>query len=49
MWTTDGTVNLPNDGRAKSEGLPWGLRGDAQLGDFAPRDHRLGPQRSVVG
>ncbi len=44
-----GTVNLPNGGRAKTGRFPLALRGDAQFGDLAPRDHRLGTKRSIVG
>jgi hypothetical protein len=44
-----GTVNLPNGGRAKTGFYPLALRGDAQFGDLAPHDHRLGTKRSIVG
>ena len=43
-----GTVNLPNGGRAKTEGFPLALRGDAQFSDLAPGDHRLGTKRAIV-
>ena len=44
-----GTVNLPNGGRAKTGSYPLALRGDAQFGDLAPGDHRLGTKRAIVG
>jgi hypothetical protein len=43
-----GTVNLPNVGRAKTGNFPLALRSDAQFGDLAPRDHRLGTKRAIV-
>ncbi|MCX7329883.1 MAG: hypothetical protein NTW00_17785 [Hyphomicrobiales bacterium] len=43
-----GTVNLPNGGRTKTGRFPLALRSDAQFGDFAPRDHRLGTKRAIV-
>jgi hypothetical protein len=45
----DGTVNFPNGGHAKTGRFPWVLRGNAQFGDLAPYDHRLGTKRSIVG
>jgi len=49
-----GAVNLPTGGRAKTGALfPWrfplALRGDARFGDLAPRDHRPGTKRPIVG
>jgi hypothetical protein len=44
----EGTVNLPNGGRAKTGGFPLALRGDAQFGDLARRDHRFGTKRAIV-
>jgi hypothetical protein len=44
-----GAVNLPTGGRAKTGRFPLALRGDAQFGDRAPHDDRLGSQRSIVG
>ena len=43
-----GTVNLPNGGPAKTGGFPLALRGDAQFGDLAPDDHRLGTKRPIA-
>jgi hypothetical protein len=36
---------VPTRGRAKMGRVPLALRGDAQFGDLAPRDHRLGSKR----
>jgi len=47
LWL-NGTVNLPNGGRAKTGGFPLALRGDTQFGDLAPGDHRLGTKRAIV-
>jgi hypothetical protein len=45
----DGPVNLPSGGRAATGRFALALRGDAQIGDLAPRDDRLGTKRSIVG
>ena len=34
----EGTVNLPNGGRAKTGSFPLALRGDARFGDLVPHD-----------
>ena len=45
---SDGAVNLPSGGHAKTGGFPLALRGDARFGDPAPHDDRLGTKRSIA-
>jgi hypothetical protein len=39
---------VTNGGQTETGGFPLALRGDAQFGDLAHHDHRIGTKRSII-